>query len=86
MDLAQKANRAKKHLQAAVAKPEATSLRHAVESFDAFVDAVVEEIAALKKERASASPAEPSTTAHTFDDAEVAASLEQATEAARATA
>ncbi len=49
MDLAQKANRAKKDLQAAVSKPESTSLRHAVESFDAFVDAVVEEIASLKK-------------------------------------
>ena len=52
MDLAQKANRAKKDLQAAVSKPEATSLRHAVESFDAFVDAVVEEIAELKKSAA----------------------------------
>jgi hypothetical protein len=49
MDLAQKASRAKRDLQAAVSKPEATSLRHAVESFDAFVDAVVQEIAALKK-------------------------------------
>ena len=38
MDLAQKANRVKKHLQAAVAKPESTSIRHAIDSFDAFVD------------------------------------------------
>ena len=49
MDLAQKANRAKKDVQAAISRPEATSVRHAIESFDAFVDAVVEEITALKK-------------------------------------
>ena len=48
MDLAQKANRAKRDLQAAVQKPEATSLRHAVDAFDAFVDGVVEEIGQLK--------------------------------------
>ena len=48
MDLAQKANRAKRELQAAAHKPEETSIRHAVEAFDAFVDGVVEEIGQLK--------------------------------------
>ena len=48
MDLAQKANRVKKELQAAAHKPEETSIRHAVEAFDAFVDGVVEEIGQLK--------------------------------------
>jgi hypothetical protein len=48
MDLAQKANRAKRDLQAAVHKPEETSIRHAIEAFDAFVDGVVEEIGQLK--------------------------------------
>ena len=60
MDLAQKANRTKKDVQAAMSRPEATSLRHAVESFDAFVDAVVEEIGALKK--AGAPKPEPAET------------------------
>ena len=48
MDLAQKANRVKRELQAAAHKPEETSLRHAIEAFDAFVDGVVEEIGQLK--------------------------------------
>ena len=48
MDLAQKANRVKRELQAAAHKPEETSIRHAVEAFDAFVDGVVEEIGQLK--------------------------------------
>ena len=48
MDLAQKANRVKRELQAAAHKPEDTSIRHAVEAFDAFVDGVVEEIGQLK--------------------------------------
>lgn len=48
MDLAQKANRIKRELQAATHKPEETSIRHAVEAFDAFVDGVVEEIGQLK--------------------------------------
>ena len=48
MDLAQKANRAKRDLQAAAHKPEETSIRHAIDAFDAFVDGVVEEIGQLK--------------------------------------
>jgi len=48
MDLAQKANRVKRELQAAAHKPEETSIRHAIEAFDAFVDGVVEEIGQLK--------------------------------------
>lgn len=48
MDLAQKANRVKRELYAATHKPEETSIRHAVEAFDAFVDGVVEEIGHLK--------------------------------------
>jgi hypothetical protein len=48
MDLAQKANRVKRELQAAAHKPEELSIRHAVEAFDAFVDGVVEEIGQLK--------------------------------------
>jgi hypothetical protein len=48
MDLAQKANRVKRELQAAAHKPEESSIRHAVEAFDAFVDGVVEEIGQLK--------------------------------------
>jgi len=48
MDLAQKGNRVKRELQAAAHKPEATSIRHAIEAFDAFVDGVVEEIGQLK--------------------------------------
>ena len=48
MDLAQKANRVKRELQAATQRPEATSIRHAIEAFDAFVDGVVEEIGVLK--------------------------------------
>jgi hypothetical protein len=48
MDLAQKANRVKRELQAAAHKPEEISIRHAVEAFDAFVDGVVEEIGQLK--------------------------------------
>ena len=52
MDLSQKANRVKRDLQAAVAKPESNSVRHAIDAFDAFVDGVVEEIAALKKAHA----------------------------------
>ena len=48
MDLAQKANRVKRELQAATQRPEATSIRHAIEAFDAFVDGVVEEIGLLK--------------------------------------
>ena len=48
MDLAQKANRVKRELQAATHKPEDTSIRHAIEAFDAFVDGVVEEIGQLK--------------------------------------
>jgi len=48
MDLAQKANRVKRELQAAAHKPEESSIRHAIEAFDAFVDGVVEEIGQLK--------------------------------------
>lgn len=48
MDLAQKANKAKRDLQAAAHKPESTTLNHAVDSFAAFADAVVEEIGKLK--------------------------------------
>ena len=48
MDLAQKANRVKRELQAAAHKPEANTIRHAIEAFDAFVDGVVEEIGQLK--------------------------------------
>ena len=48
MDLAQKANRVKRELQAAAHKPQETSIRHAIEAFDAFVDGVVEEIGQLK--------------------------------------
>ena len=48
MDLAQKANRVKRELQAAAHKPEDSSIRHAIEAFDAFVDGVVEEIGQLK--------------------------------------
>jgi hypothetical protein len=48
MDLAQKANRVKRELQAAAHKPEETGIRHAIEAFDAFVDGVVEEIGQLK--------------------------------------
>jgi hypothetical protein len=48
MDLAQKANRVKRELQAAAHKPEETAIRHAIEAFDAFVDGVVEEIGQLK--------------------------------------
>ncbi len=48
MDLAQKANRVKRELQAAAHKPEETSIRHAIEAFDAFVDGVVDEIGQLK--------------------------------------
>ena len=60
MDLAQKANRVKRELQAAAHKPEETSIRHAIEAFDAFVDGVVEEIGQLKSalKNGSASPEE----------------------------
>ena len=58
MDLAQKANRVKRELQAAAHKPEEMTIRHAVEAFDAFVDGVVEEIGQLKSalKNGSASP------------------------------
>ena len=87
MDLAQKASRVKKHLQAAVAKPEPTSLRHAVEAFDAFVDGVVEEIAALKKGMSTALVPSPAP-AETFPDVDVEATghAEAASEDARASA
>jgi len=55
MDLAQKANRVKRDLQAAAHKPEATSIRHAIDAFDAFVDGVVEEIGLLKAAQKSTS-------------------------------
>jgi hypothetical protein len=87
MDLAQKASRVKKHLQAAVAKPESTSIRHALDSFEAFVDGVVEEIAALKKGMSTAlTPSAGS--AETFTEAEAdARSEDEATsEEARASA
>ena len=58
MDLSQKANRVKRDLQAAVAKPDSNSVRHAIDSFDAFVDGVVDEIAALKKANAGAATAD----------------------------
>jgi len=60
MDLAQKANRVKRELQAAAHKPEETSIRHAIEAFDAFVDGVVEEIGQLKSalKNGSAGPEE----------------------------
>jgi len=48
MDLAQKGNRAKRELQSVVHNPGETSVRHALEAFDAFVDGVVEEIGQLK--------------------------------------
>ena len=48
MDLAQKGNRVKRELQSAIHKPEDSSIRHAVEAFDAFVDGVVEKIEQLK--------------------------------------
>ena len=48
MDLAQKAHRVKRELQSATQRPEATTIRHAIEAFDAFVDGVVEEIGVLK--------------------------------------
>jgi len=54
MDLAQKANRVKRELHAAVSKPDSNSVRHAMDAFDAFVDGVVDEIAALKKASGSA--------------------------------
>ncbi|HEX2540000.1 MAG TPA: hypothetical protein VHM00_02845 [Caldimonas sp.] len=85
MDLAQKASRVKKHLQAAVAKPESTSIRHAVESFDAFVDGVVEEIAALKKGMSTALTPSP-TPAETFTPAEGSAEPASTAEEARAPA
>ena len=63
MDLAQKANRVKRDLQAAVHKPEATSIRHALDAFEAFADGVVEEIgqikAALKAQGAGNAPDAP---------------------------
>jgi len=46
--LAQKGNRAKRELQSVVHNPGETSVRHALEAFDAFVDGVVEEIGQLK--------------------------------------
>lgn len=57
MDLAQKANRVKRELQAATQRPEATSIRHAVEAFDAFVDGVVEEIGLLRAAQKAGSEA-----------------------------
>ena len=85
MDLAQKANRVKKHLQAAVAKPESTSIRHAMESFDAFVDGLVEEIATLKKGMSTALTPSPSP-AETFTDAEASADPASTPEDARVSA
>ena len=85
MDLAQKASRVKKHLQAAVAKPESTSIRHAIDSFDAFVDGVVEEIESLKKGMSTAlTPS--SAPAETFSEAEIAAEPQPASEDARVSA
>ena len=48
MDLAQKGTRVKRELQSAVHQPAETSVRHALEAFDAFVDGVVEEISQTK--------------------------------------
>jgi hypothetical protein len=56
MDLAQKANRVKRELQAAAHKPEETSIRHAIDAFDAFVDGVVEEIGQLKSALKNGAP------------------------------
>jgi hypothetical protein len=74
MDLAQKANRAKRELQAAAHKPDETSIRHAVEAFDAFVDGVVEEIGLLKAAAKSGAASEAETLAPDLDET----ALEQA--------
>jgi hypothetical protein len=60
MDLAQKANRVKRDLHIALSKPDSNSVRHAMVAFDAFVDGVVVELAALKKaaDRSRDEPAE----------------------------